>query len=92
MGAAQGTACTTAKHRAAILEGGEEPPGGIPLWSYQVAIDLDHFSAVADHVQHQSAATAASLTDRPRPLTTSSTGQKTFSDPAATSYGSGGRA
>jgi hypothetical protein len=42
-------------------------------------------------VQHQSAAAVAPLTDRPRPLTTSSTGQKTFSDPAATSYGSEGR-
>ena len=66
-----------------------EPPGAAyPLWSYQVAIDLDHFSAVVDHVQHQSAAAVAPLTDRPRPLTTSSTGAKTFSDLAATSYGS----
>jgi hypothetical protein len=37
-------------------------------------------------MQHQSAAAVAPLTDRPRPLTTSSTGQKTFSDLAATSY------
>ena len=51
-------------------------------------MDLDHFSAVVDHVQHQSAAAVAPLTDRPRPLTTSSTGQKTLSDLAATSYGS----
>lgn len=36
-----------------------------PLWSYQVAIDLDHFSAGVDHVQHQSAAAVAPLTDRP---------------------------
>jgi hypothetical protein len=56
-----------------------------PLWSYQAAIDLDHFAAVAGHVQHQSAAAVAPPTDRPRPLMTSSTGQKTFSDPAATS-------
>ncbi len=62
-----------------------------PLWNYQVAIDLDHLSAVVDRVQHQSAAVVAPLTDRPRPLTTSSTGQKTFSDPAVTSYGSEGR-
>ena len=59
-----------------------------PLWSYQVAIDLDRFSAVVDYVQHQSAAAVAPLTDRQRPLTTSPAGQKTFSDPGATGYGS----
>jgi hypothetical protein len=38
------------------------------------------------------AAAVAPLTDRPRPPTTSSTGQKTFSHLAATSYGSDGGA
>ena len=51
-------------------------------------MDLDHVAAAVDHVQHQSAAAVAPLTDRQRPLTTSSTGKKTFSDPAAISYGS----
>ena len=39
------------------------------------------FLRCGDHVQRQSAAAVAPLTDRQRPLTTSSTGQKTFSEP-----------
>jgi hypothetical protein len=68
-----------AGHPARILQAGVQPGArrtAYPLWSYQVAIDLDHFSAVVGHVQHQSAAAVAPLTDRPRPLTTSSTGQR----------------
>jgi len=53
-----------------------------------VAIELDHVAAVVDHVQHQSAAARPPIADRTRPLEPSSTPQKTFSDPAATSYGS----
>jgi hypothetical protein len=62
------------------------------LLSCQVAIDLDHFSAVVDHVQHQSAAGVAPLTDRPRPLTTSSTGQRPSATllPQATDQKAGG--
>src|SRR5215467_11558467 len=41
------------------------------LYSRQVAIDLDHFSGVVDHVQHQSAAAVAPTTDRQPPPATS---------------------
>ena len=47
-----------------------------PLWSYQVAIDLDHFAAVVDDVQQQSAAAVAPLTDHPQPPTTSPAAQR----------------
>jgi len=41
-------------------------------------------------VQHRSAATRPNLADRIQPSTTSTKSGKTFSDPAATSYGSEG--
>jgi hypothetical protein len=75
----------TSNHSA---ERSEAEPRWYHLWSYHVAID--HSAAVVDHVQHQSAAAVAPPTDRPRPLTTSSTRQKTFNDPAAPGYGSEG--
>jgi hypothetical protein len=69
--------------------GGRGRPGRqYPLWSYQVAIDLDHFAALVDQVQHQSAAAVAPLTDRYQPLPPSTKSEKTFSDFAATVYGS----
>ena len=43
----------TTEHLGDDAQAGADRRAEYPLWSYQVAIDLDHFSAVADHVQHQ---------------------------------------
>src|SRR5215471_19173568 len=62
------------------------------LWSIQVAVDLVHFAAVADHVQHESAAAVAPVTDRPQPPTTSSAAQRPLATlpPLATDQKVGG--
>ena len=46
------------------------------LLSCQVASDLGHFASVIDHVQHQSAAAVAPLTNRQRPSATSPAAQR----------------